>query len=93
MSGWSPDGRVVVRHPPSDAGPAKWLVVPLDGGAPQPLSVDVPASTGSANATIVKWSPDGSSIVFVQYRGSGRLLVLENPLADLPAARIGATRR
>jgi Tol biopolymer transport system component len=93
LSGWSPDGRVVVRHPPSDAGPAKWLVVPLDGGAPQPLSVDVPASTGSANATIVKWSPDGSSIVFVQYRGSGRLLVLENPLADLPAARIGATRR
>jgi Tol biopolymer transport system component len=85
----------VVHHPPSEAGPSKWLLVPLDGGAAQPLSIDIAAAMGSASVAypLVKWSPNGSSIVFVQHRGSGRLLVLENPLADLPAARIGATRR
>jgi Tol biopolymer transport system component len=95
LSGWSPDGRVLVRHRASGFGPVKWLLVPLDGGAMQPLSVDVPASTGSAPSMypLVKWSPDGSSIVFVQHGTSERAFILENPLADLPAARIGATRR
>jgi Tol biopolymer transport system component len=95
LSGWSPDGRVLTQYHPSEPGPAKWLLVPLNGGAAQPLSVDIPVSTGNAPAAypIAKWSPDGSSIAFVQTARSRHTLVLENPLADLPAARIGATRR
>jgi Tol biopolymer transport system component len=88
LSGWSPDGRVLVEHRPSGARTPKWLIVPLDGSAAQPLSVDMPPSAFDAT-----WSPDGASIAFVQSAGSSRLLILENPLADLPAIRIGATRR
>jgi Tol biopolymer transport system component len=95
FSGWSPDGRVLVQQRASWAEPAaKWLLVPPDGGAAQPWSIDIPASTTEPPTyPIVKWSPDGSSIAFVQYALSSRVFVLENPLADLPATRIGATRR
>jgi Tol biopolymer transport system component len=94
-SGWSPDGRLLVRHRPSGSGSSKYLLVPLDGGATQPFSVDIPASTGSdaPRYPLVKWSPDGSAIAFVQVASSVRAFVLENPLADLPVGKIGATRR
>jgi Tol biopolymer transport system component len=95
FSGWFPDGRVLVQQRASWAEPAaKWLLVPPDGGAAQPWSIGLPASTTELPSyPLVKWSPDGSSIAFVHDAGSSRLFIFENPLADLPAARIGATRR
>jgi Tol biopolymer transport system component len=89
-SGWSPDGRVLVQHRPSGSGSATWSLVPPEGGATQPLSIDIPASMGSPR---VKWSPDGSAIAFVRSASSSHVFILENPLADLAAGKIGATRR
>jgi Tol biopolymer transport system component len=90
LSGWSPDGRVLVQHRPSGSGSATWSLVPPEGGATQPLSIDIPASMGSPR---VKWSPDGSAIAFVRSASSSHVFILENPLADLAAGKIGATRR
>jgi Tol biopolymer transport system component len=96
LSGWSPDGRVLVqRYLSGSSLPANWELVPLDGGASEPLSLAIPAGTGAAptNQPLAKWSPNGSAIAFVQIASSERVFLLENPLADLPAAKSGATRR
>ena len=95
FSGWSPDGRVVVQHYPARSLSANWLLVPLDGGATEPFSVDIPPAIGTppSNQALARWSPDGSAIAFVQQARSSRAFILENPLADVAAARTSATRR
>jgi Tol biopolymer transport system component len=95
FSGWSPDGRILVQHYPSRSLSADWRLVPLDGGPTESFSVPIPPATGTppANQPLARWSPNGSAIAFVKTARSLRAFMLENPLAELPAARIGARRR
>ncbi|MCA1570277.1 MAG: tetratricopeptide repeat protein [Chloroflexi bacterium] len=96
LSGWSPDGRVLVQR--SEAGgKAEWLLYPVDGATPQAIAIDIPPSPGAAglpaSTPLAKWSRDGSRIVFVRTGSTGGAFVIENPLAGAPSSSGTSVRR
>jgi serine/threonine protein kinase len=58
----SPDGtKVSFLRKPDGKGSYEWAIVPLSGGSPQKLNIQVP----TAGALKYAWSPDGKSILYV----------------------------
>ncbi|MCA1560334.1 MAG: hypothetical protein LC804_08730 [Acidobacteria bacterium] len=97
LSGWSPDGRVVVQRSSGGPEPVEWLMVPLNGGAPRQVQIGIPSTRGAPDipgtTPVGKWSRDGSTMVFVQTGSSGGAFILENPLAKIPRGTAPAIRR
>lgn len=87
LSGWSPDGAVIIQRYPGGQASTEWFLAPLDGSAPRPLRVAIPATGGTHDAPrfqpVGKWSPDGSTMVFAQPAISTGAFILENPLAEV----------
>jgi serine/threonine protein kinase len=67
----SPDGtKVIFLRRPDAKGPYEWEIVPLSGGSPQKLNIQVPI----ADASNYAWSPDGKSILYVhEENGAGNI--------------------
>lgn len=53
----------------SDAkDPYEWEIVPISGGSPQKLNLQIPI----ADASLIAWSPDGKSILYVHMENGAR---------------------
>jgi len=63
----SPDGtNVVLGTPPEPGHPSEWAtLIPVNGGAPKKLKFPVPFG----EAEILKWAPDGKSILYSRTEG------------------------
>lgn len=97
LSGWAPGGRVLVQRKPGGEAPVEWLLLPVDGGAPHPIALDIPPSPGGSGMPtawpLASWSPDGSRLVFVQTSSESRAFIIEHPLAGLGASTTSAQSR
>lgn len=65
---FSPDGKQMAFWQKENLPNAPWriAIVPSEGGAPMKL-LDIPQSPATANS-VIHWTPDGRSILFVDFR-------------------------
>jgi DNA-binding winged helix-turn-helix (wHTH) protein/Tol biopolymer transport system component len=60
---WSPDGQRILFHGRRGASPAKWFILPSDGGA----LAELPVGAGETEAA---WHADGQAVVFARWADS-----------------------
>jgi Tol biopolymer transport system component len=67
----SPDGtKVIFLRKPDGKGRYEWAILPLSGGSPQKLNIQIPI----AEALQYAWSPDGKSILYIhEENGAGNI--------------------
>jgi len=66
---YSPDGKQMAFWQKENVPNALWriAIISSEGGAPTKL-LDVPQSPATANS-VIRWSPDGQGILFIDFRG------------------------
>lgn len=91
----APEHRLAgIRLDPRNSGPSRqnpargMSVVPMRGGAPQPIAMRLPANGGISNTT---WSPNGKLVAFVVVTDDALTLWVADPTAR--TAREVSTRR
>jgi Tol biopolymer transport system component len=98
IASWTPSGDLLVNRLSGQVAEtagavAETLLVPAGGGAPRPFPVPriAPAGPGPGDTSrerLVKWSPDGRTMVLGRQSRGGDTYVIENPLAAVRAAAV-----
>ena len=93
IASWTPSGDLLVHRlsghrvePPGT--PAETLLVPARGGTPRSFAVPriAPIAPGDTSLErLVKWSPDGRTMVLGRASRGGDTFIVENPLAGVRA--------
>jgi Tol biopolymer transport system component len=90
LSGWSPDGHVLIHRGAGSGAKPEWSQVPVTGEQPRPVTFGLPG--GADTWSGIRWSPDGSKLVLVKSSSAYSAFVVEHPLAAA-ASTTSAQRR
>ena len=91
IQGWTPSGDLLIRRR-GTGRVAEIPIVPVNGGPPRSIAIPTfaPSAPGDLESDlIVKWSPDGRSMVLARVNRGRETFVIENPLA---AVRVTTAR-
>jgi Tol biopolymer transport system component len=94
---WTPSGDLLVHRLSGQRGEtpgtaADTLLVPANGGTPRAFAIPriAPITPGDASRErVVKWSPDGRTMVLGRESRGGETFVVENPLAAVRPTTTG----
>jgi Tol biopolymer transport system component len=98
LASWTPSGDLLVRRPTGQStatavAPAEFLLVPTNGGTPRTFAIPRIAPIGSGDTSsverVVKWSPDGRTMLIGTESRGGQMFIIENPLAATRATTTG----
>lgn len=93
LAGWSPDGQVLAQRGAGTGAKPEWILVPVTGEAPRTLAFELGGGASeSVQGSLVRWSPDGSRIVFVKSSNAASAFVIEHPLAGVAPSGTSAQR-
>jgi Tol biopolymer transport system component len=94
IASWTPSGDLLIhrlsgQRAETPGTAADILLVPANGGTPRPFAVPriAPIAPGDTSLErLVKWSPDGRTMVLGRQSRGGETFVIENPLATVRPA-------